>query len=234
MKKSSKILCRIIAASMIITMAAGTGMVAPVSQVIGTNVSVNAEEYEEEVAESGDYEYEVNEDDTVTITRYNGQEKNVTIPSKIDGKQVTIIGRYAFENSRQSLQSVVIPSGVVRINERAFQYCEKLKTVTLPEGLKVLEDAVFEFCYSLREIKLPSTLEEAGYYQFQHDRNLTSVTLSPKMTRIADCMFQDCNSLEEITIPDNIEEIGNYAFNYCRNLKKVNIGANTKLKYIRQ
>ena len=227
MKKSSKILCRIIAASMIITMAAGTGMAAPVSQVIGTSISVNAEEY-------GDYEYEVNEDDTVTITRYNGEEKNVTIPSKIDGKQVTIIGRYAFENSRQSLQSVVIPSGVVRINERAFQYCEKLKTVTLPEGLKVLEDAVFEFCYSLREIKLPSTLEEAGTYQFQHDRNLSSVTLSPKMTRIADCMFQDCNSLEEITIPDSIEEIGNYAFNYCRNLKKVNIGANSKLKYIRQ
>ena len=234
MKKSNKIMCRVIAAAMILSMAAGTGMAAPVSQLVGTDISVNAEEYEEEVAESGDYEYEINEDDTVTITRYNGEEKNVTIPSKIDGKQVTVIGRYAFENSRQSLQSVVIPSGVVRINERAFQYCEKLKTVSLPEGLKVLEDAVFEFCYSLRTIKLPSTLEEAGTYQFQHDRNLSSVTLSPKMTYIADCMFQDCNSLEEITIPDNIESIGNYAFNYCRNLKKVNIGANTKLKYIRQ
>ena len=234
MKKSSKALCRIIAASMIITMAAGTGMASPVSQVIGTNISVNAEEYEVNTEESGDYDYEVNEDDTVTITRYNGQEKNVTIPSKIDGKQVTIIGGYAFENSRSFLQSVVIPSGVVRINERAFQWCEKLKTVTLPEGLKVLEDAVFEYCYSLKEIKLPSTLEEVGYYQFQHDRNLASVTLSPKMTVINDCMFQDCNSLEEITIPDNIEDIRNYAFSYCRNLKKVNIGANTKLKYIRQ
>lgn len=234
MKKSTKIMCRVIAAAMILSMAAGTGMAAPVSQLVGTDISVNAAEYEEETAESGDYEYEVNEDDTVTITRYNGEEKNVTIPSKIDGKQVTTIGGYAFENSRQFLQSVVIPSGVVRIKERAFQYCEKLQTVTLPEGLKVLEDAVFEFCYMLREIKLPSTLEEAGTYQFQHDRNLSSVTLSPKMTRIADCMFQDCNSLEEITIPDNVEEIGNYAFCYCRNLKKVNIGANTKLKYIRQ
>ena len=227
MKKSSKIMCRVIAAAMIISMAAGTGMTAPVSQLVGTSITVNAEEY-------GDYEYEINEDDTVTITRYNGTEKNVTIPSQIDGKQVTVIGRFAFENSRQSLQSVVIPSGVVRINERAFQYCEKLQTVTLPEGLKVLEDAVFEFCYMLKEINLPSTLEEAGTYQFQHDRSLSSVTLSPKMTRIADCMFQDCNSLEEITIPDNIESIGNYAFNYCRNLKKVNFGANTKLRYIGQ
>ena len=227
MKKSSKIMCRVIAAAMIISMAAGTGMTAPVSQLVGTSITVNAEEY-------GDYEYEINDDNTVTITRYNGTEKNVTIPSQIDGKQVTVIGRFAFENSRQSLQSVVIPSGVVRINERAFQYCEKLQTVTLPEGLKVLEDAVFEFCYMLKEINLPSTLEEAGTYQFQHDRSLSSVTLSPKMTRIADCMFQDCNSLEEITIPDNIESIGNYAFNYCRNLKKVNFGANTKLRYIGQ
>ena len=225
MKKSSKIMCRIIAVSMIAAMAVGTNAVLPVSPLADTSITVHAEEY-------GDYEYEVNEDNTVTITRYNGEEKNVTIPSKIDGKQVTVIGRFAFENSRQFLQSVVIPSGVVRINERAFQWCEKLQTVTLPEGLKVLEDAVFEYCYMLKEIKLPSTLEEAGYYQFQHDRNLSSVTLSPKMTRISDCMFQDCNSLEEITIPDNIEEIGNYAFCYCRNLKTVNIGKNSKLRYI--
>ena len=196
MKKSSKIMCRIIAVSMIAAMAVGTNAVLPVSPLADTSITVHAEEY-------GDYEYEVNEDNTVTITRYNGEEKNVTIPSKIDGKQVTVIGRFAFENSRQFLQSVVIPSGVVRINERAFQWCEKLQTVTLPEGLKVLEDAVFEYCYMLKEIKLPSTLEEAGYYQFQHDRNLSSVTLSPKMTRISDCMFQDCNSLEEITIPDS-------------------------------
>ena len=229
MKKSSKIMCRLIAAAMIVSMVAGTGMVAPVSQIIGTSISVNAEEY-------GDYEYEVNDDDTVTITRYHGTEKNVTIPSKIDGKQVTVIGGYAFydEDVRRNLQSVVVPSGVVRIKERAFQWCTNLRTISLPEGLKVLEDAVLEYCYSLKSVVMPSTLEEVGYYQFQHDGNLTSVTLSPKMTCINDCMFQDCNSLEEITIPDNIETIGNYAFCYCRHLKTVNIGANTKLRYIGQ
>ena len=79
MKKSSKIMCRVIAAAMIISMATGTGMTAPVSQLVGTSITVNAEEY-------GDYEYEINDDNTVTITRYNGTEKNVTIPSLIDGK----------------------------------------------------------------------------------------------------------------------------------------------------
>ena len=62
MKKSSKIMCRVIAAAMIISMAAGTGMTAPVSQLVGTSITVNAEEY-------GDYEYEINDDNTVTITR---------------------------------------------------------------------------------------------------------------------------------------------------------------------
>lgn len=77
MKKSSKIMCRVIAAAMILSMAAGTGMAAPVSQLVGTDISVNAAEYEEETAESGDYEYEVNDDNTVTITHYNGEEKTV-------------------------------------------------------------------------------------------------------------------------------------------------------------
>ena len=33
----------------------------------------------------GDFEYEVNEDDTVTITKYIGHSEDVTIPNTIDG-----------------------------------------------------------------------------------------------------------------------------------------------------
>jgi hypothetical protein len=43
-----------------------------------------------------DFEYSVNRDGTLTITKYIGTEKNVVVPSGIDGKAVTKIGEYAF------------------------------------------------------------------------------------------------------------------------------------------
>ncbi|MBO4276905.1 MAG: leucine-rich repeat domain-containing protein, partial [Clostridia bacterium] len=36
----------------------------------------------------GDYEYTVLSDGTVEITKYNGNEENVSIPEYIDGKKV--------------------------------------------------------------------------------------------------------------------------------------------------
>ncbi len=225
MKKSNQFLRRAIAASMVLALVAGTGVSTSVGRFIGTTISVSAAET------WGDYEYEVNDSGTVTITKYNGSAANVTLPSKIDGKNVAIIGDYAFYENK-NLRTVTIPSSIVTIRQRAFQYCENLESVTLSEGLVTLEDAVFEFCYALKSIVIPATVTDVGIYQFQHDKNLASVTLSPNTKYIAGWMFQDCPSLTEITIPDAVETIGSAAFSYCRNLKKVNFGKNTQLKRI--
>ena len=52
-----------------------------------------AEENAESVsATSGDFEYEVLDNDKISITAYFGSEANLTIPSTIDGYNVTEIG----------------------------------------------------------------------------------------------------------------------------------------------
>ena len=71
MKKNS-ILRKVLAVSLAAAMLAGTGFTA-VGQLVGTNVSVSASET------YGDFEYEINADNTVTITNYTGNGGNVTM-----------------------------------------------------------------------------------------------------------------------------------------------------------
>ena len=68
------------------------------------------------------FEYEVTADNTITITKYNGEEQEVIIPSTINGKTVTRIGDCAFKDCT-SLTSVNIPDSVTRIGDGAFKGC---------------------------------------------------------------------------------------------------------------
>ena len=71
-----------------------SGTAAALPEVIdktGAAMSVSAEMY-------GDFEYTVLDDGTAEITKYNGTDAKVDIPGEIDGKKVTSIGGWAFQN----------------------------------------------------------------------------------------------------------------------------------------
>ena len=87
----------------------------------------------------GDYEYQVNEDETVCIVGYNGSASRLAIPSSINGKKVTGIGDWAFENCT-SLTSVTIPDSVTSIGEYAFSGCKSLTSITIPDSVTSIGD----------------------------------------------------------------------------------------------
>ena len=90
-KQMKKWIVMIMAVALILTAVGGNG--------IGTKVA--------KAAVMGDYEYDVLSNGTVEITYYDGYSTSVVIPSQIDGKTVTSIGDYAFEDV--DLKSVTIP-----------------------------------------------------------------------------------------------------------------------------
>ncbi len=73
----------------------------------------------------GDYEYQVNEDETVSIVRYTGSASRLAIPTSINGKKVTSIGEDAFYNCT-GLTSVTIGNSVTSIGYGAFEGCTSL------------------------------------------------------------------------------------------------------------
>ena len=98
-----------------------------------------------------------NGDGTCAIKGYTGKEKDVVIPSEIDGLKVTSVRRNAFYNC-MFLESVTLPSTVTSIEVGAFSDCPSLASVTLPEGLASIGTGAFSGCLSLADVTLPSTL----------------------------------------------------------------------------
>ena len=87
MKIAGKFIKKALALSLSLATVIGIGFGTPLSNFIGTNVSVSA--YEE--TRYGDFVYNINSDDTVTITGYRGSGGSVIIPNMINGKTVTDI-----------------------------------------------------------------------------------------------------------------------------------------------
>ena len=93
---------------------------------------------------SNDYNYSIDSNGNVTITKYIGSGGDVVIPEELDGHPVTIIGEQAFLECT-GLTSVVIPSNVMKVKANAFTWCENLTSVTFGVGFECnrLESNVF-------------------------------------------------------------------------------------------
>ncbi len=96
---------------------------------------------------SGDYEYEVLDDGTVSITKYNGDDTIVSIPSKIDGKNVTEIGDKAFSSWwAQNIKEITIPNSVTTICDYAFDDCTGLTSIIIPDSVTTIGNYAFQEC----------------------------------------------------------------------------------------
>ncbi len=84
---------------------------------------------------------------------------------------------------------VIIPDGVVCIEEKAFEECSGITSVTIPESVTSIEEEAFILCTGLTSIEIPSGVKNIG-------------------TRA----FGSCKNLSSLTIPKNVESVGMYAF----------------------
>ena len=180
-----------------------------------------------------DFEYSVNSDgQTVTITKYRGNAARVIIPSKIDGKKVTVIGRTAFSYCSE-ITSINIPSGVIYIMDSVFEGCKNLSSIILPSSITKMGFGVFKKCSSLKTLGSTSSncnikvaFTEFPDYAFYECESLISVEIPNGTTKIGDRAFYGCSSLKKVYIPDSVKTYTtNYArtgvFQKCRDLKTV-------------
>ncbi len=162
---------------------------------------------------SDDFEVENKDDGTVMITGYKGTEKDINIPSTINGRTVSEIGHESFLYN-DDINSVIIPDTVTSIGYNAFYICKNLKSITIGKGVKIIEGAAFANCNSLESVVIPNSVTYIGGEAFLFCSSLTSVTISENVTEIGEYAFCDCTSLTSITIPASVTEIGEYCFGY--------------------
>ena len=156
------------------------------------------EETEKEVFRSGDWEYCLNEDGTVTILHWNGEEESLVMPEDLDGRKVTEIGKDAFY-ACSGLKEVTIPDSVTRIGASAFYECGGLTGISIPDSVVEIDDYAFCLCGSLKDMTIPDSVRRIGKMAFT------------------------ASALPVVVIPASVEEIGRWAFGSCHGLTEIEV-----------
>ena len=111
------------------------------------------------------------EDSTVAVTGYTGNQSTVAIPSHytIDGKNysVTSIGKYAFGGC-SGLKTIVVPNSVTSIESDAFRSCTGLTNIEIPNGVTTIGRSAFEDCTGLTSITIPNSVTSIGNRAFAY------------------------------------------------------------------
>ncbi|MBQ3936317.1 MAG: leucine-rich repeat domain-containing protein, partial [Ruminococcus sp.] len=159
---------------------------------------------------SGDYKYDTLDDGTIEITKYSGKATKLTVPEKIDGKTVTVIGSLAFSDNTM-LKSVTVSGSIKAIDASAFRDCTALTTVTLKKGVKRIEGCAFAGCTALENISAPNTLEYVGWYALHDTKWFKNQQNAGNEVILAGCLIK-CNATGDYTIPSTVRVICDVAF----------------------
>lgn len=153
-------------------------------------------------------------DGTLSLTSYKGNEKVVSVPSKIGKNSVTELEDTFFvrhwkeptaiENARQQITKIILPEGVKKISQ-AFCGCKSLEEVLLPNSLVEITDSFADT--NIKSINLPSKAKKLKG-AFSNCQTLSSIKLPNGIKKLEDT-FVGCTSLKAIEIPSSVRTLYN-------------------------
>ena len=205
--------------------------------VVGAGAAIPETVYADEV--SGFWRYEVEDDNTITITGYTGAESHVTVPSTIAGKKVTSINDWdgVFEDNTKLL-SITFSSNMRNIGEYTFKGCTELKSISGFEYITELAEGAFKDCSSLTAVNFGKNLTHIPASCFANCVKLKDISFT-NIKSIDTSAFRNCDALTSVVLPSGFRCFGYYssyggwtssswdggAFEDCDNIKSVSIGS---------
>ncbi len=143
------------------------------------------------------YSFQINYDEqSYTVTGYQGDEAEAVIPEVFGGKPVTILFDKLFAG-HEELRSVRLPETITDLGEFLFDGCVNLRHLDLPRDLTFLWGYTFVRC-GLEEIVLPAGVRSIPPYAFKDCKNLKKVVCGAGLKEIHDWAFGGCDQLEEV------------------------------------
>ena len=148
------------------------------------------------------------------LKKYTGIGGDVVIPD-----EVIKIGNKAFEWCK-NLQNVTIPKNIAKIGNNAFHGCENLQNVIIPEGVKKIEDRTFCGCKKLQNIVIPKSVIEIGKDAFCGCESLQNIAI-PENVTVIEGAFSYCKNLQSIVVPKSVVKISDGTFFGCTKIKLI-------------
>lgn len=122
-----------------------------------------------------------------------------------------------------ALGSIILPSGMTKINNPGFTGCTKLTSVTLPETLETIGGKAFKGCSSLKSIIIPNSVTSISDSAFDSCTALTYVKLPDGIKTLDASTFRDCTALPTVTVPASVATIDKTCFQNCKALAEITL-----------
>jgi len=125
--------------------------------------------------------------------------------------------------SRNEIDSVVLPNGLTTIGDLAFYDCKNLVTVNIPSTVTKIGEYAFASCDKLAMAVVGSGVKSIGTGAFYDCWVLYSVNLPTGLQTIGNNAFYDCRALNSVTVPSSVTSLGSAVFAYCTSLVRAEI-----------
>ena len=186
-----------------------------------------------------------------SITKYNGIDEEVVIPSIIDGENVIVINQWAFFG-KKNLKKVVIQDGISTIDYCAFRECINLKEVYLPNSIEYIGPEAFGYIDNVKihfpdkpiniapnaitedAFELNKTVKGNGEYLGSIlwnviDKDVTKFVVPKECKLVEVDIFYNCGNLETIEFEDGCDAYLNWfsdepLYYYIGNLREIRTG----------
>lgn len=156
----------------------------------------------------------------------NAEQKTLTITGTGSMYDYDADGTSPWYGVEESIESVIIETGVTTIGYCAFYQCKKLESIDIPDTVGSIGGYAFSSCISLTSIKIPDSVETIQKGTFYSCTSLRTVILgeNSNLESIGVNAFWKCSLLASIRIPNTVTSIGDVAFANCEGLKELAIG----------
>ena len=111
-----------------------------------------------------------------------------------------------------------------------YEYRESINSVIMETGVTTIGNNAFLYCTSLASVSIPNSVTTIGWNAFHSCGGLTSIIIPNSVTSIGDNAFAYCSSLISINIPNSITDIGQSAFQSCTSMTSIDV-ANENTTY---
>ena len=152
----------------------------------------------------------------------NVSENNATFKS-VDGnlydKNGTTLMKYAVGKSANSF---ILPNGVTKIGERAFENATALESITIPATVTDIEKGAFAGA-GIQTITIPNSVTKIGVEAFCGCTALESVIIGGGVTELGEGTFVGCANLKTLSIGSGLMKLESSALNGAKNLRNITV-----------
>jgi hypothetical protein len=100
-----------------------------------------------------EYEYQKQDDGTVRIIKYCGEDSIAEVPETVEGCDVSELDAYAFSGCG-TLEEIRLPKTILKIGRYAFYQCSELRKLTFYSNIADVGAGAFTGCRKIRELEI--------------------------------------------------------------------------------